>query len=396
VGYAIGSQGLADRCAPSQQLEAGSEYEAQLVADVLDRGWAVALTDYQGLGTPGDHPYVVGRALGRDVLDAMRAARRLPAAGLPAHGPLAVMGYSEGSAGSGWAAQLQPTYAPDLPLEGAAVGGVVGDLEKIGPYVEGGPFAFLLAYTFVGYDSTYPELGLDRFLTARGRAAAQRVRDTCITDGPLVEPFAHESDLATIPLTYPPLVRRLRQNRLGTIAPDTPVLVQHARADNVLPYDQAVTVDRDWCALGVNTRFQDAPGVDHVSGGFGAIGPAIDFLAARFAGTPLPRPAACPARDARVGVRVRVLRRGRGPHGPVVVRVRPVGGTLRAVRLAIRDARGRRLGLSRPRTVRRAVRVRIRTRSRLRAGRRYRLKVLATRPDGGRLRLLARPRMPRR
>jgi hypothetical protein len=122
IGYAIGSQGLADRCAPSKQLADGTEYEAGAIRAMLERGWVVALTDYPGLGTPGDHTYVVGQANGRAVLDSMRAARKLPQAGLADDGPLALFGYSEGGGATGAAVELQPTYAPDLPLKGAAVG----------------------------------------------------------------------------------------------------------------------------------------------------------------------------------------------------------------------------------------------------------------------------------
>ncbi len=87
-----------------------------LISMLLARGWAVAITDYQGLGTPGDHTYMVGRALGPNVLDSMRAARQLVPEHLPEEGPAAIIGYSEGGAAAAWAAQLQPTYAPDVPL----------------------------------------------------------------------------------------------------------------------------------------------------------------------------------------------------------------------------------------------------------------------------------------
>ena len=54
----------------------------------LDRGWAVAVSDYEGLGTPGQHTYVVGRSEGRAVLDMARAAQRLPGTGLTTSTPV--------------------------------------------------------------------------------------------------------------------------------------------------------------------------------------------------------------------------------------------------------------------------------------------------------------------
>ena len=42
----------------------GVETESAQVMLAIARGWAVALTDYEGLGTPGQHTYVVGPSLG--------------------------------------------------------------------------------------------------------------------------------------------------------------------------------------------------------------------------------------------------------------------------------------------------------------------------------------------
>lgn len=53
----------------------------------------VAVTDYPGLGTPGLHPYVVGKTNGRAVLDIMRAARNLPQTGLRADCATGIYGY---------------------------------------------------------------------------------------------------------------------------------------------------------------------------------------------------------------------------------------------------------------------------------------------------------------
>src|SRR5690606_36337652 len=76
--YAVGTVGIGDRCAPSAGFPKGETREAPLIEGALLRGWAVAVTDYEGLGTPGTHTYTVGRAAGTAVLDAARAAQRLP------------------------------------------------------------------------------------------------------------------------------------------------------------------------------------------------------------------------------------------------------------------------------------------------------------------------------
>ncbi|KAI9170685.1 hypothetical protein HJFPF1_00155 [Paramyrothecium foliicola] len=40
----------------------------------------------------------------------------------------ALWGFSGGALAGGWAAELQPTYAPELKLDGAALGGITPDI----------------------------------------------------------------------------------------------------------------------------------------------------------------------------------------------------------------------------------------------------------------------------
>ena len=86
VWWAHGATGLADMCAPSKQPDIASGSSGAGIEDprapipmlqaLLDTGYVVAATDYEGLGTPGLHPFLVGESEGRSVLDAARAAPR--------------------------------------------------------------------------------------------------------------------------------------------------------------------------------------------------------------------------------------------------------------------------------------------------------------------------------
>ncbi len=104
IGYAPSTHGIADACAASNELVAGTDTDLININDAITRGWAVADGDYQGLGTPGDHTYVIGRAEAHSVLDSVRAAQRLTVAGLPAAGPVGLWGYSRAVAA--WAGPL--------------------------------------------------------------------------------------------------------------------------------------------------------------------------------------------------------------------------------------------------------------------------------------------------
>ncbi len=92
VAWAHPTTGIVPRCAPSlamfifQQI-AGSR-------PMVERGYAIAATDYPGLGTPGPHPYLVGDSEARAVIDSVRAARQLP--GIGNADRYAVWGHSQG------------------------------------------------------------------------------------------------------------------------------------------------------------------------------------------------------------------------------------------------------------------------------------------------------------
>ncbi len=77
VSYAAGTQGQGDQCAPSRAMATGEEYEGIFIAGLLARGYSVAVTDYEGLGTAGSHTYMARESQAHAVLDAARAAQRL-------------------------------------------------------------------------------------------------------------------------------------------------------------------------------------------------------------------------------------------------------------------------------------------------------------------------------
>jgi fermentation-respiration switch protein FrsA (DUF1100 family) len=284
IGYAIGTHGIGDSAAPSRLLPRGLEWEAGLMAMALARGWALAITDYQGLGTPGDHTYMVGRALGPNVLDSMRAARALAPEALPEDGPAAIIGYSEGGAAAAWAAQLQPTYAPDVELTAVVAGAAAANVEVAGPGLEGSFFSFFIAYGGIGYAAAYPELDLDSYLTPMARERIAALRESTIVKAILSGPrFMRASDL-TQPnvLELPEWRRRLRENRLGLMVPDTPVLLHHARRDQIVSFAQSLSLRDDWQRLGGDVRlYVTRGGVDHISGAVAGTPVALDWLSRR-------------------------------------------------------------------------------------------------------------------
>ncbi|MFF3154375.1 lipase family protein [Streptomyces sp. NPDC057910] len=285
VTYAVGTVGLGDSCAPSANFPYGTAVEATLINQVVQRGWAVAVTDYEGLGTPGDHTYTVGRAEGTAVLDAARAAERLGIPGLDANSPVGIMGYSQGGQASSWAAELHDSYAPDLKVKGTATGGVPADLMKVASSNDGGLGSGLIFMAAAGQDAAFPELNLNSYLNPAGKALVDYFKNNCVAVDTTVGSFKHITDLTVKnPLQQPDWQARLAESKLGTHRPDAPVYLYHGTVDELIPYAVGQQLRSDWCARGTNVEWHALPLLGHIGGvTVGGI-PAANWLADRFAG----------------------------------------------------------------------------------------------------------------
>ncbi len=130
---------MGDQCSISAGVADGSAPDLTIAKGAVDQGLTVVLPDYQGLGTPGDHAYLVGQAEGRNVLDGIRAATHLDGSGATPDSKAVVWGHSQGGQAAAFTAELQPTYAPDVHLVGAVAGAPASDLTGAGPQARGQP-----------------------------------------------------------------------------------------------------------------------------------------------------------------------------------------------------------------------------------------------------------------
>ncbi|MFF4158110.1 lipase family protein [Streptomyces sp. NPDC001678] len=285
ITYAVGTVGIADQCAPSAGFPRGTTLEANLIQLLTARGWAVAVTDYEGLGTPGDHTYTVGRAEGHAVLDAARAALRLPQAGLGPDTPVGIMGYSQGGQASSWAAELHDSYAPELDVRGTATGGVPADLPKVADANDGGIGAGLVLMAAVGQNAAFPELGLDSYLNEKGRSYVDFLKRHCVVVDAVAGLFKRIGDVTVRnPLYEADWQRVLRASALGTHAPDHPVYLYHGVIDELIPYEVGRKLRADWCGKGATVQWKSLPLAEHVAGVIAESIPAANWLAERFAG----------------------------------------------------------------------------------------------------------------
>ncbi|MEU4317604.1 lipase family protein [Nocardia fluminea] len=291
VAWAVGTVGLGDQCAPSSTMSTGKAAEAGSIAKALRRGWAVVVTDYPGLGTPGDHTYLVGRAEGAAVLDAARAAQRLPEAqgeGVTIDSPVGIMGYSQGGHASSWAGEMAREYAPELQIKGIVAGGLPSDLladvtDKMS--LDGNGALSLMVS--IGHDAAYPELDLDPYLTPEGRALVQTMRGGCVLDNVMAAQGKLLGDmLVRNPLDSPDWRKRFEDDRLGTRAPGYPVYLYHGTTDEIVPYYLGERLRSAWCGLGNTVQWQSYPSAAHLPAVIAGSETAMNWLGDRLDGRP--------------------------------------------------------------------------------------------------------------
>jgi len=280
IGVAPPTTGLGDQCAASKE---GLVSDLSVPAAFGQRGYVIATTDYEGLGTPGIHTYVVGRSEAHAVLDVVRAAQRL-GAGPTAAAPVGFYGYSQGGGGAAWAGQLATTYAPELNVKGTAAGGIPADMTAVGQALDGGLGFGFLAAAAAGFNAAYPELNLDRYLNATGKQVFADNVNKCVADVIAQLAFHRIAEYTTSnPMLQPDWQARLRENSLGAVAPRAPIYIWHGLFDEILPYGQDAALWKTYCRKGGRVTFQ-ATFDEHVSGALGGQAAAVQFLADRFAG----------------------------------------------------------------------------------------------------------------
>lgn len=172
ISWAHGTTGTADVCAPSRDRVDGPAHDYLSAMDAtLDRwvakGFAVVKTDYEGLGTPGEHPYIHGDSAANTVVDIVRAARQL---NHRVGRDWFAVGHSQGGQAALFAAAKRP-HRYGLHLRGAiplAPGGT--SISQLVPFIQSGQPGSQAAIAFlptilIGAAAADPAVNPRRLLT---------------------------------------------------------------------------------------------------------------------------------------------------------------------------------------------------------------------------------------
>jgi hypothetical protein len=152
--------------------------EAVLIVPALLAGSAVVVPDTEGETAD----FAAGPEYGMITLDSLRAAIASPFTGLAGTTKIGVLGYSGGAIGTEWAAELAPTYAPDVNrrLVGAALGGVLVDPAHNLSYISGSLlWSGVLPMALIGIARSF-HFDLNPYLNAYGSAIDNKLQSASI------------------------------------------------------------------------------------------------------------------------------------------------------------------------------------------------------------------------
>jgi hypothetical protein len=289
LSYQVAEDALSTQWAPSNEMQSGTEGEEPLILAALEQGWAVVVPDYEG----PQSQWTAGVQAGHGVLDAIRAAESFPPLGLSGGStPVGLWGYSGGGQASAWAAELQPSYAPELHVAGVAEGGVPVNVADVARKINGGPFSGMYFGAGIGLSRAYPQLiDLSKILNPLGQAKAQAMSSANVAEM-VAEGAFQPIELYTVggedPLSLPGVQQAVADDALGQHTPAAPIYLYMSTNDELIPVADDDALAAKYCAAGVPVDYVKDVLSEHTSLAVTAAGSAIDYLLDRFAGKPVP------------------------------------------------------------------------------------------------------------
>lgn len=267
VAVAHGTLGINRGCAPSidpLKKADGSTTYGFLVGQYVDAGYAVVMTDFEGLGVKGRNTFLVGEVEGRNVLDSIRAIKDFDQ--VEVQDSALIAGHSQGGHAVLFAAQIAPSYAPDLTLSGVVAQAPATDLggmfSAITDANKRGGIVSLPVMAADAYTQNYPALALNTVLTDRGDVALKSVvRKTCLLPSVLGTALAKPSDLFKAD-GFKVLTPYIKQNTPGSTFA-MPVFMAQGEIDKVVPPATNTAYAKTLCKTGEDLSFHTYPGVGH-------------------------------------------------------------------------------------------------------------------------------------
>lgn len=296
VTLAHGTTGTNRHCGISQtpfqaNMPGYYTFNSQILP-LVQQGYAVVATDYQGMGAPGTPSYLVGQIEGRNTLDAVRTVHQWqPDVNKD---KTVIWGHSQGGHSSAFAAQLASTYAPEIPIQGAVVL-APGLLPSLPLAVEGllastepsGQTGFVMEIA-AAWSAAYPDqMAPETILTPAGVAKLPVVNEVCgsqVFDQFMSGPM---SDFVKSPV--PAIFYTLAtQNTPGSEKINMPIIMAQGMKDTTIIPQLTLAFNKQLCQMGNTVQFSIYPQDTHSGVVVNSQDEVQSWIKDRFDGNPAP------------------------------------------------------------------------------------------------------------
>ncbi|PSK77713.1 hypothetical protein CJJ07_002452 [Candidozyma auris] len=239
--------------------------EMLLMQSALAKGWFLNVPDYEGF----QGAFTAGKQSGQATLDSIRAALQSEdISGVSPEAKVTMWGYSGGTIASGWAAALQPQYAPELKeqLLGAALGGWVTNITLTAEATDGTLFGGLIPNAVNGLLYEYPHLGdlVETQLRETKRedflSAGKKCLATSLLEYATVKFFSGKDPWATEGWGFfdLPEIQEIIKNNTAALEedgpiPEIPLFVFHGTEDEIVPFSGAQRGYENYCDWGIKS-----------------------------------------------------------------------------------------------------------------------------------------------
>jgi hypothetical protein len=282
------------------------QVESALIGPSLLAGRTVVIADTEGENAD----FAAGPEYGTNTLDSLKAAIASPATGLSSTKKIAMIGYSGGAIATEWAAELAPTYAPQVnsKLVGATMGGVLVDPAHNLHYVDGSlSWAGVMPMAIIGVSRAF-HIDLSPYLSAYGKTIYAKLEKASIVNVLAQYPGLTWAQLAKpeypTPESIPVYVKTVNQLIMGTRGtPTIPLQISQGalgelegtagnkpgigEGDGVMIAGDVRTLARQYCNKGTKVQYSQYL-LGHIGTAVPWIAEAMTWMNNRFLGFPAP------------------------------------------------------------------------------------------------------------
>lgn len=285
IAWAHGTVGIADVCAPSNNKR--SERDTKYLNHWLQQGYAVVASDYQGLGTPGGHPYLATRPASYSVLDSIRAVQGDP--NLKLSKSVVLVGQSQGGGAAFATAGEAVTYAPDLDIRGTVATGTPYFTNDTAPAVRdpnavSGVFAYSLYIMYLA-EQADPSFKIADYVTDKAKPVIETTRTACLGAAwtQIEKEGLNQANSFTKDPT-PAIAKFYPLMAYSTLKVKGPVFIGTGGQDKDVPPAGQKRLVKDACAAGSVIEHKVYDKLDHSGTVNGSLADSTPFVKSAFAG----------------------------------------------------------------------------------------------------------------